>query len=287
MKSNNVYFIFCLVLILLLFTIINYYNKKENFSSENKYYTSDCDIKTEGFGVQYFVMMVCITYCEYNNSIYVHSPFQDMGHLENQDKISYLNKLNEFIGINNDHLINSGLTNDDLINNKENIYKKLFDDHHFNMNTHFTNTVIKKIRDYYYSTSKPNIDNIDIAIHIRRGDIGNGHENYLENNVYVNIINFLKIKYPEYKITIFSEGNIDHFKDFGLKEDNFKLNLDIMETFHSSKILIMSRSYFSFSSAILNENIVYYIPMSNENIVYNVKFDKWLNIYNLMIIPPT
>ena len=89
----------------------------------------------------------------------------------------------------------------------------------------------------------------------------------------------MKTKYPNYNIIIFSEGNIDDFKDFNLEENNFKLNLEIKETFHSlvkAKILITSKSSFSYSAALLNENTIYYMDF------WHKALDNWLDVASLI-----
>jgi hypothetical protein len=240
-----------------------------------KYYTIFG--KDDGFGAQYQSIMSGIAYCEYNNYIYYHTPFKTIGHNVDVDK------LNNFIGINNDNLL------------KNNIYPK--EDELKNMivepishsvtfckdpNIYYTDKVKKILRDYYYSTEKPKIDNIDIAIHIRRGDVNLQYEykgRYTENDIYKKIIKALKSKYPSYSITIFSEGNISDFSDLKLLNSQFKLNTDICETYHSlvtAKILVTAKSSFSYSSAILNENIVYY-----QNFWHN-QLDNWLNVQTLI-----
>lgn len=229
--------------------------------------------KVDGFGAQYQAVMSGITYCEFNNYIYVHTPFSRMEHNVN------VNELNKFIGVNNDKLISNNLlpTKDDTIIAQ-----------HYNETVHYekkpsmyyTDKTLKIIKDYYYSTEKPKIDNIDIAIHIRRGDVDEKLWNrYTENKIYINIINSLKTKYPNYNITIFSEGKLDDFKDFNLEDNNFKLNLEIKETFHSlvnAKILVTSKSSFSYSAALLNENTVYYMDF------WHKALDNWLDVNTLI-----
>jgi hypothetical protein len=90
----------------------------------------------------------------------------------------------------------------------------------------------------------------------------------------------LKEKYPDYKITIFSEGKYEDFKELGLDETCFRLNTDLFETFHSlvsSKVLIMGFSSFSYSAGIINSNIVYHY-----DIFWHNKLNHWLKISDLI-----
>ena len=145
---------------------------------------------------------------------------------------------------------------------------------------YYTDKVIKYIRDSYFSSKKPVIDKIDIAIHIRRGDINKNSERWLNNKVYVKIINKLKKIYPQYTITIFSEGTYKDFKDLGLEKKCFKLNKNIFKTFHSlvsSKVLIMGLSSFSYCAGIINSNTVYHYDT-----LWHKKLDHWLKISDLI-----
>jgi hypothetical protein len=245
----------------------------ENNMDNNKRVFYTIKGKVDGFGSQYQAVMSGIAFCESNDHIYLHTPFAKMDHSLNVDE------LNKFIGVNNDKLISNNLlptTNDNIIaqhNNDIVHYEK-------KPSIFYTDKTMKIIKDFYYSNEKPQLDNIDIAIHIRRGDVDEKlWHRYTENKIYINIINSLKKKYPNYNIIIFSEGNIDDFKDFNLEEKNFKLNVEIKETFHSlvkAKILVTSKSSFSYTAALLNENTVYYMDF------WHKALDNWLDVTSLI-----
>ena len=87
-------------------------------------------------------------------------------------------------------------------------------------------------------------------------------DRYTSNSYYNKIIKFLNNKYKTHNIVIFSEGKIEDFNELNGKNISFKLNKSIEETFHSlvsAKILVMAKSSFSYSAAILNSNKIYYI----------------------------
>jgi hypothetical protein len=230
----------------------------------------------DGFGSQYQSVMSGIAFSELNNYVYVHTPFATMEHNVDVDK------LNTFIGINNNHLPADDLLSPDII------IQSYADNVHWsdNPSIYYTDNVKQKIRGFYNSTPKPVIEDIDIAIHIRRGDVNtcvaNGcsdfAKRFTDNAKYITLIQALKIHFPTKKIHIFSEGNLEDFKEFGLSEENFKLNLDVIETFHSlvcAKILVIANSSFSYSSAILNDNIVYY--MDDFLRFWHKPLNNWLN----------
>jgi len=223
--------------------------------------------KTDGFGAQYQSIMSGIAICAFKKLTYVHTPFKQLEHTTEIDK------LNKFIGL------KPGMTNNVVYS--EPYSKEVHES--CNPSIYYTNTVIKSIRDAYYSTEKPSISSVDIAIHIRRGDIVNNRNcinRYTSNSVYLHIINALKKIYPTYNISIFSEGTCDDFAELKQERVEFKLNEDITETFHSlvcAKVLVMAKSSFSYAAAILNENTIYY-----ENF-WHKPLNNWKNINSLIM----
>ena len=119
------------------------------------------------------------------------------------------------------------------------------------------------------------IDNIDITIHIRRGDVNLENQNtktrYTPNDYYIKIIRYLKKIYPNYNITIFSEGSINDFYDLQNLNVTFKLNYDLKKTFHSlvrAIVLVTSISCLYFCAAVLNKNIIYIISNKQDRLKY-------------------
>ena len=200
--------------------------------------------RNDGFGSQYLSVMSGIAYCEYMKYKYIHTAFKNIAH--NAD----VKSLNKFIGI-------------PISNNiKIDVEEKLASEVKGNPKKYYTSEVLKIIKNYYYSTPKPNISNIEIAIHIRRGDINKSSIRYTDNNKYKELISFLLEKYPDYKITIYSEGNINDFNELINDRVLFSLNKNIEDTYHSlvtAKVLVIAKSAFSYSAAMLNENIIYYM----------------------------
>lgn len=225
--------------------------------------------KSDGFGAQYQAILSGIAYCNYKNYIYVHTPIRTLEH--NVD----INKANEFIGIN---------TNSQEYNTNCKIEEHAYENKVHLCKTpsiYYTDKVLDYIRKCYYSTAKPCVDLVDIAIHIRRGDVTTTSykERYINNNNYKKIITKLNTKYPTYTITIFSEGKYDDFSDLGLEEKCFKLNTDVFETFHSlvcAKVLIQAISSFSYCAGLINQNTVYHFDKFSHK-----KLDHWFEISSL------
>jgi hypothetical protein len=224
--------------------------------------------KKDGFGSQYQAIMSGIAFCESKNYTYIHTPFNKMEHDVDVDQ------LNEFIGIKQDIPINPYM----------NVFVEEYSGEvHYapRPSVYYTPSVLQKIRDYYYSTVKPVVPEVDIAIHIRRGDV-NATETrrYTANDVYFKIIKTLRKLYPFYKITVFSEGQTSDFKELGLEDSCFVLNGDITKTFHSlvvAKILITANSSLSYAAGLLNENTVYH-----DHEFWHRKMDNWIDLKNLI-----
>ncbi|MBP6054918.1 MAG: hypothetical protein KA527_04700 [Cytophagaceae bacterium] len=112
---------------------------------------------------------------------------------------------------------------------------------------------------------------LNIAIHIRRGDISEGQENRNPNllirwqsneyfyNVLKNVLASIK-PYPKpVAIYLFSQGNDDDFSEFKQFENiHFCLEFNAMDSFLHlvyADILITSKSSFSYKPALLNNGI--------------------------------
>ncbi len=216
--------------------------------------------KKDGFGAQYQAILSGIAFCEYKKYRYIHTPFHSIAHTQTEDK------LNEFIGIPYIENLDADIEED---------YSQLVHQSK-NPSMFYTPKVLEKIRNYYYSTKKPDKSKFDIAIHIRRGDVNKEIiERYTSNKVYQKIIKLLKNKFPDYSICIYSEGKIKDFRKLFFKNVHFSLNDCIENSFHNlvtSKVLVSSKSSFSYSAALLSTNIVYYIPF------WHYPLDEWIII---------
>lgn len=224
--------------------------------------------KVDGFGSQYQAIMSGIAFCLYKNYNYIHTPFKILSNNESAEN------MNKFIGI----PINNSK---DTIHKSEKYAKNVHNSE--NPDMYYTKDALNIIKNYYYSVKKPNIDKIDIAIHIRRGDVTQEHKKrkkrFTSNFKYKKIIRFLQKKYPEYNITIFSEGSENDFYNIKSKNVSFMLNTNIEETFHylvTAKILVTAKSSLSYCAALLNDNLIYYLDF------WHKPLNKWIKIESLI-----
>ena len=269
-------YILFIVLLMLFGLYIHKLSSNEGFQDimDKKYYT----IKTQtydGFGAQYHAIMSGIAYAAHENLEYIHTPLEALGSQHGGNA----QELNTFIGI------PTGTPPKNMDEMKQEPYSEIV---HLSKNPseYYTKSVVDKIRKYYYGSKKPNISPPDIAIHIRRGDVTReknrsevegpfGGNRYVDNSEYKHIIAMLEREYPEYNITIFSQGSEGDFADLASNKVRFSLNEDLTSTFHSlvrAKVLVTSISSLSYSAAILNENTIYYMdfwhrPLDHWNIL--------------------
>lgn len=223
--------------------------------------------RADGFGAQFHSIMAVIAYCDQYGYTYAHQPLSKIDH-------SVDHKLmNDFIGMKGVLLLK------DAPEHAEIEHIRCPDEVHDSKTPHkfYTPQVINKIRAYYQTGNHPETEPIDVAIHIRRGDVRKDNKlRYTDNAIYKKIIATLS---KSNKITVFSEGTYNDFQDLGLPETNFRLDTDIRTTFHSlvkAKVLICSKSSFSYAAALLNENTIYYEDF------WHAKLDNWHNINELL-----
>ncbi len=132
--------------------------------------------------------------------------------------------------------------------------------------------MLSDLKTKYYLNQKEHLykqNNIlNIALHIRRGDVKGTHKKYdryttnktLAERVDL-ITSVLENKKLRFQLNIFSEGNSSDFEEFSKYKPVFFLNEDEFKTFHSlvkADILVMAKSSFSYVAALLNEGIVIY-----------------------------
>ena len=185
-----------------------------------------------------------------------------MEHNYDNDK-TFLNKAEELMNIKKYKSIND-------------IDTKPIDTNIFQMINFFDNNIdkiahqLKEVKDDFWQNKDKNIFNNDvfnIAVHIRRF---NKHDNriegfrYASEEYYLNKINNLRQKYKDKKLLfhIYSQGNIEDFIKYNANDTILKINMNLFDTFKEmvgANALIMSKSSFSYTAAILSDGDIYYL----------------------------
>lgn len=230
--------------------------------------------KTDGFGSQLHACFSLIAYCEYNNSRYVHSPFTRMQHNDKNDP-NFPSLMNDFIHIESKYNTIHQLSNYEasLVNGVQEGY---FVHGSYSPEFFYNNKVLTIFREMYNSKPKTVLANYDtskknIVLHMRRGDVN--PTKYLSrwtcDAEYIILLrktieNIGKVdtgNIENYDIHILSEGEPSLFKELTEVYPNIILHLsiDIQDTFHMmviADVLIMSKSSFCYSAALINKNKV-------------------------------
>ena len=135
----------------------------------------------------------------------------------------------------------------------------------------YTTTVRQLLRDRYYSTPKPALPACCregggyVAIHIRRGDVSEERYagRFTSNETYAQLLPLLAERHPGIPIVVFSQGEPAAFAELASSAGlDIRLFLDgsVRTTFHAlvcAKALLVAKSSFSYSAALLCEGTVY------------------------------
>ncbi|MAR65951.1 MAG: hypothetical protein CL833_01745 [Crocinitomicaceae bacterium] len=247
----------------------------------------------DGFGSQYLKKMGGFSLCaiwpsEYN---YIHTPFRRLDHLSS----NWVPKLNEFIGIPNNSRGRDGRPK--TVHVRQPIYRNA----HREPNKFFNKKTMDMLRDYYWSTEKP--DNgrgckTEICIHIRRGDLhlkhvrsrdlmAWAHKRMTSNAYYKENIPKILRHFSDEAVTIHTDGKPEEFQEIvdewgeSLNQRVFwKFNVDIRNTFHdmvTCKRLFLARSSISYAAALLNDNREIYFQNGPSNLQTSNPLDFWKN----------
>lgn len=147
-----------------------------------------------------------------------------------------------------------------------------------NMDAYFNKDVIELLRNRFFSSKKEPIvyfenNNINVAVHIRRGDVSPQAN---PDEYFLSIIGIIRKRFPNSVFHIFSEGTEKQFIKFVSKDIRLHLNEDIQMTFNAlvaADVLVTSKSCFSYSAAILSKGIIYNCPK-----FWYPKLNHWIEI---------
>ena len=108
-------------------------------------------------------------------------------------------------------------------------------------------------------------DYFNIAVHIRRPNPDDNRIMGVDtpDKYYLDNMNNLRQKYKDKKIMflIYSQGELSNFSKYIANDTILKINMNIFDTFTEmvgADALIMSRSSFSYSAAVLSDGDIYY-----------------------------
>jgi len=218
----------------------------------------------DGFGAQYQKIIQTYIYCKLHNYNFLYKPFASIEHnYDNDDK--YIEKAENVINLKNN------IPNIDNNNIIEIPYHKIRDFLDNNVDLWCDSSHMAFIKECYWSNKSKhyfNNDKFNVAIHIRRENLHDkcmaGERVTTPNSYYLNIMNIISKKHYDKNLLfhIYSQGNIDNFKEF-LNNENIKLylNYDVFETFNAlvaADALVTSPSSFSYVAALISDGDIYF-----------------------------
>ena len=263
-------------------------NLQANRKTANSYITC-CD-NTDGIGAQIHAICSTIIFADVFGLTYVHTPISNVQHILNfGDQLKYWNN---YLNFNNYKSINS-LNLDTL--NKKNVRKPVFfwkksNTIYFVRNCHqFTDhhlvdyQVIRSLKKIYKPANLNRFENVlNIAIHVRRGDVSEDNINSsrytplnILNKLLKDIIKIASENRFDYLINLYSQGKENDFSGLGDIKVNYRLDENEFSTFKSlveSDILITAKSSFSYTAALFSDGIILYEPF------WHPPMKNWISI---------
>jgi len=262
------------------FFILRYRFKIGGNKIENCFIT--CSGKTDGIGAQVQAILSTMLFAKEFCLTYVHTPFTHIEHNElNENWEDYFNLGKDELTIGN---IKRSCTIAHLKRNlmkfryKSNTLYSVFDCHLFadiypDRYSRITDRFIekymsssKKAYNSYYEAGK-----INIAVHVRRGDVClenvKTKHRYTDNLYYQSllckIISILNDFNVDVSIHLYSQGSIEDFHELKEIDINYHLDECALTTFYnltSTDILVMSKSSYVYSAALLSKAIKIHEP---------------------------
>ncbi len=255
--------------------------KKKITKTNNCYIT--CTGKTDGIGAQVQAVFSTMLFAQEFGITYAHTPFDEIwSDHSNKEWEVFFNLSGDEITVNeiNKDSLNVVYVSQPLfIGFKPNTLYIVEHCHSFvdsNKNAKLYANIKDKFIEKYQSSSKRDYKSfykegrLNIAIHARRGDVskeGVHSDRYTDNLYYKSLLDNISIILDDLKIKssihLYSQGNVEDFHELEGLNVNYHLDECVFTTFNNlvlSDIIIMSKSTFSYSAALLSKSIMIYEP---------------------------
>lgn len=221
--------------------------------------------RTDGFGAQFQTLIYGIVTLEYNGITYYHTPIERMEHNYENDP-NFLNKIERLMNIKDNYKCVTDTSFVNVIQHMNLI--KVFDN---NINLYLMSPSLQKLKLNFWKNKEKNFyknDKLNVAVHIRST---NKQDIILDNfrvcplNHYFNIMESIRNKYKNSNkrvlFHIYSQNNMNDYKNYNHSDICFHLNENIFDSFIglvAADILVTSKSSFSYVAAILSDGEIYY-----------------------------
>lgn len=270
------------------------------FPPKNCYIT--CLSKKDGIGAQTQAKMSTILYAHDFGLQYVHTPFKKISHnLKNNSKWEEICESFFNLGDSEKKIEDINLENLNVVKlnqlkrfmRKKNTLYVVKHCHHYvdRFPDNYLNLINKFSKKYYLSDKDKyanhfNSKKINIAIHIRRGDVSSNKnkKRYTSNKKIILLLKKILLIFEELSVEtsvhIYSQGILDDFEELKEMDLEFHLNNSLFTTFNSlvsTDMLIMAKSSFSYIAALFSKGIIIYEPFHHSKLSHWIKMDNRLN----------
>jgi hypothetical protein len=247
-----------------------------------------CAGRVDGIGAQVQATLSTILAARELHLTYCHTPFKEVEHYV--DKESAAIEWENFFSLGKDEICIKDIRVGDLdvvhietptwdeilqFTNKSNTlfvvqhchnFADHFPDRYLDMKDRILEKYMSSSKEEYTSYYKP--DKINIAVHVRRGDVYKHRVNrYTDNQFYkdllIDIVSILDSLQLDASIHLFSQGLPEDFGDLNELDLTFHLDECTYTTFYnltSADILVMAKSSFSYATALFSNSIKIYQP---------------------------
>jgi len=226
----------------------------------------------DGLGSQVHIVLSALAYCRANNITYIHKPWEHVGHSPPGVSIAAWSAgLEAFTGlVQNETHFSDSLGPVPAVN-----YIRVEGD---DVDRFFNHNFLQEMRARYMASPKNHSESflatensIRVAVHVRRGDVGESQPSrYTDNTHELRFMNQVQVDLRTANHSrpivfhIYSEGDAATFDELkqahGSERVFLHLNEDLKVTFHdmtAADVLIMAKSSFSYSAALLSAGQVY------------------------------
>lgn len=140
-----------------------------------------------------------------------------------------------------------------------------------------------KIRNSFDSLKSVISNNKDIAIHIRRKDCIDKGNRYIDDSVYLNILEHLKKVKQDYNVTIYTQEvgfKAELYTGWNVSYDTQIDDYTVFKKMISANHLIVGGSSFSYAAGLLNPNTVVYHFNGHIPLTRWINYETYINLIN-------
>jgi hypothetical protein len=241
----------------------------------------------EGAGSQALMRLNAINFARFFGLTYVHTPFYRIAHAERPMKewatawetLFNLGAGESICDLNRHEVVNFCFTYTEL----DLCFR--WCDQVDELADRFRDMIPELRRKYYMNKLPRNSDEVTVAVHIRRGDVGADDPGYFTSNedilrTMTTVKSVLDARNVRYKMSVYSQGARAEFADLSMPGVELFLDVDAVWTMQElieADILILSKGCFSYCAALISDGIKLF-PKGTLPAYGDLPAWKWLSV---------